>query len=200
MHTHTLMHKHTEMTEWHLNMLPWHRACRHGNSIGGRGGLWDVPLGFHSVYFPFFPSFFSDRQFLEGDWPPLLSHTVTHTELQFSRVRVEGFQTTGVSVCTLLSTPTGSTLEDLRSQHAQLLRCRINATFRGLTNDANTVLPKGARRNKGGQYSQTHLIAVRTPAIIPHSHVLTHTHMHKEKQAHTHAHTPAHAVVESVRQ
>lgn len=62
----------------------------------------------------------SDRQVVQGDWP-LLSHPLEHTDLHFSCVRVEGFQTTDVSVCTLLSKPTRSSLRAGDSQHAQLL-------------------------------------------------------------------------------
>ncbi len=80
MHTHT--HTHTyirqELTEWHLNMLPWHRACRHGNSIRGEKWAMGCTAGISLYTFSFLSVSLSDRQVAEGGWS-LQSHTHTHT-------------------------------------------------------------------------------------------------------------------------
>ena len=89
----------------------------------------------------------SDRQVVQGDWP-LLSHPLKHTELQFGCVRVEGFQTTGVSVCTLLSNPTRSSLRAGDSQQAQLLpgATTQNLSFFRPTNRANSSARRSPKK------------------------------------------------------
>lgn len=178
-HTHTCTHqKYTdisqELTEWHLNMLPWHRACRHGNSIRGKSGLWDVPLGFFFMHFPFCQSLF-DRQVVGGDCS-LLLHTSNcgSAVLGLKEFRqlvfrsVHSYQHPPVW-CWRLTSPACSAAARAAMQ---------NESFFWLTNNTCSSARRTPKEMKG-QYGQTHLIAVQTPAIIPPSHTRTTTHTHE---------------------
>lgn len=170
-----------ELTEWHLNMLPWHRACRHGNSIRGKSGLWDVPLGFLFMHFPFCQSLWQ-----AGRRGRLLT-IVTHTELWFGCVRVDGVQTTGVSVCTLLSTPTGSMLKAYKPSMRSCCRS-CNAEWKLLLANKQHMqfCPKDPKRNEG--------------AIRPDTPHCSSTTCNHSTFTRTHTTTHTRAVVESVRQ
>lgn len=77
----------------------------------GGSGLRDASPGLSlQMHFPFC-LFLFDGQLVAGDFPPLLRSP----DSTFGRVRVEGVQTTGVSVRALPSTPVGWTLRACES-------------------------------------------------------------------------------------